>query len=336
MIFPKGPALYENLNTSFAQLDALLGDLRNTQFTGYVHLTAWEYDGSLLLDTGTIVNAVEQVNDQRRYGPSAAEGIAAKGREKDGALNVYRLAPELAQLLANLFNSETLYKDLSSDLTGLAKLLAKLRNEKHTGYIDVRMAKSKSDASIYLRDGQVVDTALSTNDTLNSGIQLLDEIILMTTDEHSLFTVFRADLTHAYSDEMSFADSFARPGMLALWSQVLVRIETTVGNKNGAWVIAFKRACIANATAFPFLDPFAAELEYKDGVVKFTGQASVAQFNAGMSKTLAQAVRELAAQPANKLLMNKLAPIAAQLKTEYGQRLAEVGLTTHLSELFGA
>jgi len=336
MIFPKGQATYENLNTSFTQLDAMLGELKNTQFTGYVQLTAWEYDGILLFDTGNIANAFEQIKDQRRYGPSAAEGIAAKGREKDGAISVYRMSPEMIQLLANLFNSDPIYKDLSSDLTSLDKLIAKLQNEKHTGYIEINMTQSKNAASIYLRDGQVIASAyLVHGDTVNHS-KPLDDIILATIEEPTQFTVYRADLAQAYGDGVKFADSFARQGMIALWNQVLQSIETTLNDKTGAFVTAFKRASIANAATFPFLDPFAAELEYKDGNIQFTGQASVAQFNEGMSQTLAQAVKDLAAQPANKQWMNKLRPVAIQLKTTFGNRLAEVGLTTTLPELFGS
>jgi len=335
MLFPKGQAVYENLNTSFAQLDAMLAELKSTQFTGYVHLTGWEYDGTLLIDTGNLVNAVEQIKDQRRYGPSAAEGIARKGRDKDGALNVYRLSTDLAQLLASLFESDVVYKDLSSDLTGLDKLLAKLQNEKHTGYIEVALAKSKSAASIYLRDGQILDTALSNNGVLLSGIKTLDDIILMTSDEHALFTVYRGDLAQAYSDQVNLADSFARQATLDLWQEVFRAIEQSLNDKTGAFGTAFKRACIAQAAHYAFLDPFAAELEYKDGTIKFAGQVSIAQFNEGLSKTLAQVVRDLAAVPANKSWLTKLRPVAAQLQSKHGHQLTQIGLTLHLSELFG-
>ncbi|MBI5033127.1 MAG: hypothetical protein HZB51_21620 [Chloroflexi bacterium] len=336
MLFPKGQPVYENLNTSFAQLDAMLAELKSTQFTGYVHLTAWEYDGILLIDTGSIVNAVEEVKKQRRHGPDAAEGIAVKAKEKDGALNVYRLSAELTQLLASLFDSDPIYKDLSSDLTGLDKLLAKLQTEKHTGYIQIHMTKSKSAASIYLRDGQVLDSALFSQGVLISGPKTLDDIILMTGDEHSSFNVFRSDLAQAYSHQVNLADSFVRQEMINLWQDVLRQFETTLAEKSGAFITSFKRACITQATSYPFLDPFAAELEYKDGVLKFEGQASVAQFNEGLCKTLAQTVRDLASHPASKTWMNNLRPALAQVKNQYGNRLEQVGLTTHLPDLFGS
>ena len=336
MLFPKGQPVYENLNTSFAQLDAMLSELQSTQFTGYVHLTAWEYDGILVIDTGEIVNAVETIKNQQRHGPDAAEGIAVKAKEKDGALNVYRLSAELTQLLAGLFDSEPIYKDLSSDLTGLDKLLAKLQNEKHTGYIQIHMTKSKSTASIYLREGQCLDSTLSSRGEVLSGPKTLDDIILMTADEQSSFTVFRCDLAKVYSQHVNLADSFVRQEMIDLWQVVLRQFETTLADKTGAFNTAFKRACIAQATSYPFLDPFAAEFEYKDGSIKFAGQASVVQFNEGLSKTVAQTVHDLAAHPTAKTWTNNLRPGLTELKNRYGHRLEQLGLTAQLPELFGS
>lgn len=338
MLFPKGQALYENLNTSFAQLDAMVNELKNNQFTGYAQLSAWEYTGILLLDTGNLVNAIEDSPSQRRYGPHAAEGIAAKGREKDGTINVYRLSAELIQLLANLFNSEPVYKDLSSDLTSLDKLIAKLESEKHTGYIEIRMPKSQNAATLFLREGQVLESALSVKGSVISGAKVLNHIIESAANEHSLFTVYRADLAKLYSDGIDLADSFARQGTFAVWQEVLKTVESTTDGitKAGVFVTAFKRACIAQANAYPFLDPFAAEFEYRDGQIKFDGHATIAQFNQGLCQCLAQTVRDLTAQPATRDLVKKSKPATATLKEKFNSRLEEVGLTAALPELFGA
>ncbi len=338
MLFPKGQALYENLNTSFAQLDAMVDDLKSNQFTGYAQLSAWEYEGILLLDTGNVVNAIEESKNQRRHGPTAAEGIAAKGREKDGAVSVYRLSAEMTQLLANLFNSEPVYKDLSSDLTSLDKLIAKLESEKHTGYIEIRMLKSQNAAAIFLREGQILDSVLSAKGSAVSGRKVLDQIIESAASENSLFTVYRADLAKLYGDGIDLADSFARPGTLSLWQAALKTIESTTDGmtRPGVFVVAFKRACIAQANAYPFLDPFAAEFEYRDGQIKFDGHATIAQFNEGLSRCLAQTVRDLTAQPATKDLVKKSKPATAALKDKFNSRLEEAGLTAALPELFGA
>ena len=336
MIFPRAQGLYENLSTSFTQLDALLAELQNNQFTGYVQLTGWEYEGILLFDTGRIVNAGEEVKGQRRHGPSAAASIALKSKAKDNAISVYRLTSEVTQLLASLFDGEAIYKDLSNDLTGLDKLVAKLQSEKHTGAIEARSTKRKNAATILMRDGQILECAWDNQGTVTSG-QVLDKIIQTLAKEAALFTVYRADLTRVYSTDVDLANSFARPGMLALWQAVLQAVETTTDRlaKVGTFNAAFRRVAIALATDYPFLDPFAGEFAYREGQLTFEGQATVAQFNAGLSHCFAQTVRDLATQPATQDILTQLHAATASLRAESHFQLEQVGLTTALPEVFG-
>lgn len=336
MLFPKGQVVYENLNTSFTQLDAMMNDLTSVQFTGYVQLTAWEYVGVLLFDTGRIVNAIEESKEQRRFGPSAAEGIALRGREKDGTLNVYRLSPEMTQLLANLFNSEVIYKDLDNDLTSLDKLVIKMQDEKLTGYIEVKLRQSQNVGTIFMRDGQVLDSTFSNQGITHSGSQVLNEIVHAAETEPATFAVYRADLTAVYSHSINLADSFAREGMLTFWQDVLQTLETGVDalSKPGTFLTAFKRASIDIATAYPFLDPFAAEFEYKDGKIKFSGQVTIAEFNEGLSRAVELTLDHFNNQPGNQGLIAKLKPTTATLVEKYNSKIAEVGLLETLPDLF--
>jgi hypothetical protein len=337
MLFPKNQVLHENLNTSFTQLDALLAELRSNQFTGYVQITGWEYKGILLFDTGRIINASEDAKGQSRQGPTAAAGIAVKGREKDNAISVYRLSAEVTQVLANLLVGEPIYKDLSSDLTGLDKLVAKLQSERLTGAINARSMKKQNAATILMRDGQVLECTLSSQGNVTSG-QILDKIIQAMLDDAALFTVYRTDMTRVYSPDLDLADSFARPGMMVLWQTVLQMVETTTDGsvKSGAFNSALRRACIGLATNYPFLDPFAGEFEYREGQIKFEGQATVAQFNAGLSQCLAQTVRELATQSATQDLLKQLQTATTSLKEGSEFQLEQVGLTTALPEVFAS
>jgi len=338
MIFPRGSALYENLNTSFAQLDAMLAELQTNQFTGYVQLTGWEYDSTLLFDTGRIVNAFETIKDQHRTGPAAAANIAVKGKEKDNAISVYRLSADLTQLLANLSTAEPLYKDLGNDLTGLDKLIAKLQSEKHTGSVQVQWAHGKDAATILFREGKVLDCAWLAKGATVSGVAILDQIIQAAANAPALFTVYRTDLARVYSAELDLADSFARSGVLSLWQTVLTLIEEVTDRwvKPGTFNAAFRRACIAQATAFPFLDPFVAEFEYRDGQIKFEGQATIARFNAGLSACVAQTTRDLEAQAATQGILAQLHTAAADLRAEQAARLEQIGLTATLPEVFKA
>ncbi len=337
MIFPKGQVVYENLNTAYTQFDAMLADLQSNHFTGYIKITGWQYEGILLLDTGGIVNAIDELKGERRSGAAAADSIVVRAREKDSTISVYRLNEEMAQVLSGLFNGEAIYRDLESDFTSLDKLMTKLQAEKHTGYIEVR-SKNGSDASmIFLRDGRTVESLWVRNGAVLSGAEALPQILQTTTTSSALFTVYRTDPAGAYRKGTTLADSFSRQEVLSFWQTVLQQIETTVDQETGpeSFVIALKRACIAQAERYNFLDPFAAEFEYSNGEVRFEGQTTLSELNQGLCASLAQTVRELSGSPDQKDLMFKLRPVADQIKSKYGRLLGQVGLASELPQVFG-
>jgi hypothetical protein len=335
MLFPKGQPLHENLNTSFTQFDAMLAELKNNLFTGYVRITAWEYEGILILDTGRVVHAIDESKGTRRIGPAAAETVAARAREKDGTISVYRLPEENVQVLSGLYNGEPVYKDLTSDFTSLDKLIEKLRGERHSGYIEIQMTKSQDAATIFGRDGQIIDCIFLNNGDVTSGTKILPQII-EATGKGAMFTVYRINLEQAYTQGSDLADSFVRQDTFALWQDFMNRMEAIVSKtKSGNFTTAFKRVCIAKANQYPFLDPFAAEFEFKDGQIRFDSSASLAQLNQGLSDCVAQAIRDLTADPTHKNLLSSLQNEAALLFGQYGKRIEEIGLADAAHEIFG-
>lgn len=50
MIYPQGKIIFQNLNTSFTNLEEILIRLKEERHTGYVHLRYWEYDAARFMD----------------------------------------------------------------------------------------------------------------------------------------------------------------------------------------------------------------------------------------------------------------------------------------------
>ena len=86
MLLPRGQPLHENLSTAFTQFNGVIADLKGNRFSGYMRLTAGEYEGVLFFDTGNVVGAIDEVKGERRNGSVAAQAIAAKGEEKNGLI----------------------------------------------------------------------------------------------------------------------------------------------------------------------------------------------------------------------------------------------------------
>jgi len=337
MIFPKGDVVYEGLSTSFTQIDAMLEELKGEIFTGYVQLTAPNYVGTLLLSDGFVANAIEEAGGQRSNGGQAADRIIAKARERAGLLSVFRLSAEMAHLLIYFLQSEVLYKDLTSDLTSLDRLIAGLQGRRHSGYIEVQLLKSHHAAMVFLWEGKVLESTLDRQGKRSAGPHVQEEIILLAAAEGAVFTVYT---THPpkTADEPKPAEGQGPQEQLGLWSEVLKAMEGAVDTqaRMGTFLATFKRAAIELAASFPFLDPFAAEFEYRDGRIRFEGREPAATFNQGLSRCLAHCLRALATQPGARDLQGRLSSAASGLKKRHGGRLTEIGLTAALPEVFGS
>ena len=97
----------------------------------------WEYRGTLFIDRGRIINGLEEIGDGRNAGDRAVKSIMERAKQKDGTVSVYALSDEMVATLASVLNSKTKYRDLTTELTSLEKLISKLKKEEHSGYVEV-------------------------------------------------------------------------------------------------------------------------------------------------------------------------------------------------------
>ncbi len=221
MIFPKGRTLYENLNTSFTNFSELLLDLKGHGFTGYISVNFWEYEGILLLDSGNIVNAIEESGPARTTGQEAVDGISGKINEKDGTISVYGLSPEVVTMLASVVRSEVVHRDLTTDFTSLDQLIAKLQREGHTGYIDVAMRDDMGTGIIFLQDGVAVECVLSTDGNAVSGAQVLPRIVETASSRGAAFNVYRASVAEAFDESAAVMAGLELPQLLEVWQEII-------------------------------------------------------------------------------------------------------------------
>ncbi len=190
MMFPKDRTIYANLNTSFTSFEALLADLKTRRLTGYVELTFAGYTGTLLVSEGEIVNACEETAAQRLTGGPAVRAICSRAAEKDGTVNVFSAFPDVVLLLHRLMDSRPLYKDLTSAFTSLDRLIAKLRTDGLTGYVEVQVTDGMGTGVIYLSGGEPVESVLSTHTEFVIGQEALNTIVQMVGATGGSFNVF--------------------------------------------------------------------------------------------------------------------------------------------------
>jgi len=194
MIFPKRDSVYQNLNTSFTNFGELLVDLKENSFTGVVQVSYWEYEGILLLDSGNIINAIEEINEDISTGQSAVKKVTDKAKEKAGAISVFSQKGEMITMLASVAKSEIVYENLSTEFTSLDALITKLQSEDHTGYIEVVFSESDQKGYIFLLAGRVIEALLVVRGDEVSGATVIKRILeLSSPEEFITFGFYRTN-----------------------------------------------------------------------------------------------------------------------------------------------
>ena len=159
MIFPKGKVRHQDLLTSYTDLPALLSTIKSESFSGTIEIEYPENKGVLFIDTGEAINAEVKVgaDSKRMIGPEAVQYILALSKQKDGVLNVYQLLPEQTAIVASNLNHEIIFKELSTDFTRFDRLLLKLREEKHDGFIEVFTKDHQPMGVLFLHEGEPIE-----------------------------------------------------------------------------------------------------------------------------------------------------------------------------------
>ncbi len=276
MLFPKDRTIYANLNTSFTAFDALLADLAFKRTTGHVDVTFPGYQGALLLSNGEIVQAVEMVDGEKVTGPGAAHHIIARAAEKNGSITVFALAPEIVALIQRVIDARPLYRDLTSAFTSLERLIAKLRGDGLTGYVEVSVGEGQGMGIIFLSAGDPVECVFQGSGEAITGNQALETIIQSVTNVGGSFNVFveaGAPAAAATAPASAPHDTAFRDELISFWEDVLSRTEKLADglSKTGRFLMAFKEVLVSRAATYPFLDPFAADFQYANGHITFEG-----------------------------------------------------------------
>jgi hypothetical protein len=342
MLFPKDSVVHGGLSTSFTSFDSLLGDLASRRHTGFVEVLHRGYTGLLFLSEGEVVNAWVEQEDGRGTGKVAARSVAERAAEKGGVINVYGARPDMVLLLHRLTDSRPLFRDLTSAFTSLDRLVAKLREDGLTGYVEVEVG-SGDRGYIYLAGGEPVETVYTAEGRTLTGHAAMDGIMRDVATSDGTFNVYvegSRDPAAAPAHEPSAPSPAAsaaegrRDEVLAFWDDVLHSVEEMVDAlaKPGRFLLAFKEVLVSRAVTYPFLDPFAAEFEYAGGKVSFEGPLP-AEFSKALSDCLSDTISKLAFQLKRTDLETRVRPRLAHVGARHAPIIERFSLFDDLQEL---
>ena len=330
MVIPKGKVVHEDLSTSYTDIQELLRDLRQNSFTGYCQVNFWEYRGTLFLDRGRIMNAFEEIGNEQITGERAIKNILSRATQKDGTVSVFQLPDEMVATLASVLNSKVKYRDLTTELTSLEKLISKLKKEEHSGYVEVLLNSDSGSGCIYFQDGRAMESVFRSSDAdMISGPSGFKKILGLSTEVGALFNVFESDLSSIVVDN-SVSDE-----IIQLFQDTLIILENTINSQFGAgkFLDEFKRVLATNANKYLFLDPFAGEFVYKNRRLAFDGDTGLEEFTIGVCDVITQTVEYFKAR--NEGIVDTICSNIQPLKEEQIQLIDRLKLDMKMPSVFG-
>jgi hypothetical protein len=380
MIYPRGEVIHKNLSTAFTDFNALLSTLKTGDFSGIIEIEFPENMGSIFVDSGQIINAEAKTgpDSKRTIGQEAIQTLLNLSKQKDGLINIYRLAPERVAIVASNLEHEILFKGLSTDFTRLDRLLLKLREEKHNGFIEVLTKEHQTMGVLFLEAGEPIEM-FTTPDSGPSvfGRKSISIFVENAIKQGAIFDVYKSEgkilkkdikeaekvketkeiketkevkevkeireVKEAKEVQEIKEKKISERGedlkeLVPILQEVLSKAEKVIdgaSRRKGLFHKLFKESLIVRSGEFAFLDPFAGEFDYQEGVIQFTGETEAKDFTRGIIECLFSTLSLLEKElPKEKILPLKLkAGIESSLE-QHHEALKRLGVEVSTSSIF--
>ncbi len=158
MILLEGNNVWENLRTSFINIDELLLFLKRHEFNGYFYFVFSDCECVLFLHEGDVVNGLEELKEKRRCGQQAVKNILQRSyQNKNGMFSVIQLPAATIDLLSQVYGSSVrvLSSDRDSDKTQLISLISRLKKKGFSGYLELQFQSDDKQGIIWFENGKV-------------------------------------------------------------------------------------------------------------------------------------------------------------------------------------
>ena len=324
VIIPREKPVIENLNIYYLDIRKLFEHFQGEIGSGGVFFKSHSAEGVIFFDEDELLNGYFQEKDKVLTGNAAIDQIIQAESDHNYSVSIYRISQEEVYFWASLPSTEQIYKDLSTDFTDLEGLIKKMRLEKLTGYIDVSIGGGIEGGLIFISNGEIIGGSYSWGgDKADSSENNLKILIDKTKKTSGIFQVSRIPIKTAKvageSKEQVFDTSSDTLTMLEEYLLVFETVVQNGKNKGAAFSSILKKKFVEKADEYTFLDPFAAEFEYSNGKIKYSGQAGEKELVDGVITSVKELAEELG-------ILTEVKKNMASLADKYKKKIKELGV----------
>ena len=276
IIVPDDKPVFTGLNTYYLDINKVLEHFRGSLGSGALYLrSSNNKEGVVFFDSDAILNSIFRNTSKEISGQSALQEMVNQSYKNNFSASIYYLDKNKLLYWANISSADPIYSDLSSEFTDLEGLIKKQKMENLTGYIFVNL--NQENAVLFFNSGELVGASYSwTSDELNESPNKLDEVFQMIKNYGASLDVYQVrpqrggSVEWADGEEIEAEETVTSEEIYAMLEELLSRLGSVVKKSkhiNEALDTLLRKKFISKTDKYPFLDPFAAELEYKEGKI---------------------------------------------------------------------
>ena len=304
--------LYENLDTSFVNLSALVRYLRRQEFAGRILIELHGYEAEIFLskDDGIKVSEHDRIAGRVAEGDEALQRLLIRAREAGGKIHVYQEISERS------FAYES--RNRSNGLSNEIKI-----NPPTT----VEQKSSENDIS------QIDNISVS--------------IRMPTAKKSQTLPTDTAESESAASLPLEFSNKFENKAkklqtspqewqmLLSLMAEILKTVEGNLAKNGLEFAPAFRKARAEISADYPFLHPDSGDFRYENETVKMREQISAKLLTASIMEVLRRILGKLGASQkfaeAHREITQDILALMHKNKTAYNK----FELTAPLEKIVG-
>ena len=278
----KNRLVYENLDTSFVNLSALVRFLRARNFVGDVSVELGEYTGEIVFTAENGVRARERdrVSGRVAEGEEALRRLLIRAREPGGSIHVHQTASDTINIHAVaespiIEGDETIFPNIREAISSSGMFQPSLSLPQKSGFAENQIAANQyAESAAHERMCADASSPAKSPD-------------------------FPFDFSNnvearAKQHQLSEAEWCT---LLQLVEELLRTINVSLAKNNLNFAAAFQKARTETASDYPFLDPNAGIFVYQNGEVEMSEQVNAQFFAAAINETLRRILGKLAANP---------------------------------------
>jgi hypothetical protein len=319
VVFPEDKPVIRGLQACYVDSAKLVQYYQQQVGSGCIHFQTANGEGVLFFGPDAVVNSHFSDGNLDLDGQAAADRLFQPGPSEDMQIHVYEIPADQHAFWSQMQSAKAIYSNLSTEFTDLVKLLKKMAGEHLSGYIDVNLPTAGEQGRIFLIDGKFVGGSYSgSNGRLLPGKSELEVLIRKANQTEGSFNVYSigtpAEQVNATSSPVSSPGDNLKP-----LEQLLSLFETMVREAKDIkcdFQTCLKKKFVQHVDQFAFLDPFAGEFDYQNGVVSFTGKVDDALLAKGIITALLGLSEDLGLK---ELLPVKLSAWQQQYRSELKQ-----------------